>query len=535
MDEARRLFQQGKIAPAGKLCDQILARQPSHIASLNMLGLIAQSSGRHSLAIKKFSQALALDEFDSACNYNIASSYQALNRRDEAVTHFKNAILLGMSDEKIEAPCPSEPDIRRLLEPHSREVAASHQKQRVVWTARCRCGGRGRCLSAMRHGVDRADRRVGGNSADVYPLRFAADCLRGRSRFSASIAKVLDFYSALAQQCFTNEYVFAQSDEETLQATRLRDLLNRKLAAGEEIPAPLLVAVASYFPLHSLPHAESILHRDWPENLADLLRVQIGEPLQEAQDRKLIPALTPIEDDTSLAVKQQYEENPYPRWTINRPEMLAAQTKPRIEDPTTAGRATTNEILIAGCGTGEHVYKTAYNYPNARILAIDISAASLAYAFRMTREAGLKNVEYAQADILKWARSAARSTALNRSAYCIISRTRKPAGKLYSPCCGPPGTCLSACIAKPPERPSSMPARLSPPAAISRRHKILERAARKSYRDNSNSRLKVTQRQHRLLQHQRMPRSAFQCHGAPIYHPPDQGILERAWPFVSRL
>ena len=80
---------------------------------------------------------------------------------------------------------------------------------------------------------------------------------------------------------------------------------------------------------------------------------------------------------------------------------MPRETKPRIEDPTTADRATTNEILIAGCGTGEHVYKTAYNYPDARILAIDISAASLAYAFRMTREAGLRNVEYAQADILK--------------------------------------------------------------------------------------------------------------------------------------
>ena len=137
----------------------------------------------------------------------------------------------------------------------------------------------------------------------------------------------MDFYSALAQQCFTNEYVFAQSDEETLKAGRLRDLLNRKLAAGEEIPTLLLTAVASYFPLNSLPNAESNLRRQWPESLAGPLRVQIGEPLQEAQDRKLIPTLTPIEDSVSLAVKQQYEENPYPRWTINRPEMLAARDK----------------------------------------------------------------------------------------------------------------------------------------------------------------------------------------------------------------
>lgn len=58
------------------------------------------------------------------------------------------------------------------------------------------------------------------------------------------------------------------------------------------------------------------------------------------------------------------------------------------------------EILIAGCGTGRHSIAVARTYPNARILAIDISRASLAYARRKTREEGLSNIEYAQADIL---------------------------------------------------------------------------------------------------------------------------------------
>ena len=58
------------------------------------------------------------------------------------------------------------------------------------------------------------------------------------------------------------------------------------------------------------------------------------------------------------------------------------------------------EILIAGCGTGRHSIAVARTYPDARILAIDISRASLAYARRKTREEGLSNIEYAQADIL---------------------------------------------------------------------------------------------------------------------------------------
>ena len=61
----------------------------------------------------------------------------------------------------------------------------------------------------------------------------------------------------------------------------------------------------------------------------------------------------------------------------------------------------TKDVLIAGCGTGFHSIETAQLFPNSRILAIDISRASLAYARRKTRTAGLQNVEYGQADILE--------------------------------------------------------------------------------------------------------------------------------------
>ena len=40
-------------------------------------------------------------------------------------------------------------------------------------------------------------------------------------------------------------------------------------------------------------------------------------------------------------------------------------------------------------------------FRDIRILAIDLSLSSISYAIRKTREAGITNVEYAQADILK--------------------------------------------------------------------------------------------------------------------------------------
>ena len=68
--------------------------------------------------------------------------------------------------------------------------------------------------------------------------------------------------------------------------------------------------------------------------------------------------------------------------------------------PAPAGEKPQLEILVAGCGTGQHSIETAQCFPEARILAIDLSANSLGYASYKTRELGLASIEYAQADIM---------------------------------------------------------------------------------------------------------------------------------------
>jgi 2-polyprenyl-3-methyl-5-hydroxy-6-metoxy-1,4-benzoquinol methylase len=208
---------------------------------------------------------------------------------------------------------------------------------------------------------------------------------------------VVSLFSALAQQCFLNEYVYAQGDAETQRADRLRSMLLEALSAGGEISPLLLAAVGAYFPLHALPSAQSLLDRQWPPSTADLLRLQVREPLEEATDAPTIPALTPVENETSLEVMQQYAESPYPRWVINP----LAPFREKLRTDAAAAGATHDDILIAGCGTGEHPFDVAQKSPAARILAVDLSRPSLAYARRKTREEGLPNIDYGQADILK--------------------------------------------------------------------------------------------------------------------------------------
>ena len=207
---------------------------------------------------------------------------------------------------------------------------------------------------------------------------------------------IVSLFCALAQQCFLNEYVYGQSDRETERASRLREMLLQDLSAGRDVSPLLLASVGSYFPLHQLSSAKSLLAREWPAYAADLLRLQVSEPLEEAEDAVAIPALTAIEDLTSLQVMRQYEESPYPRWVFN--PLAAVREKMRAgADPD----APQKDILIAGCGTGEHPFDVAQKSPNARILGVDLSRASLAYARRKGREEGLRNVDYAQADILQ--------------------------------------------------------------------------------------------------------------------------------------
>lgn len=216
----------------------------------------------------------------------------------------------------------------------------------------------------------------------------------------------LRFYGALARQCFLNEYVFAATDEEVEKATALRESLAAALEARQPVPAIWPAAVAAYFPLCSLTFAQRLLEQQWPGEVMAVLEQQLREPAEERRLDESLPRLTDIEDEVSLLVQRQYEDNPYPRWTKAAPARdtwhvvgFLRQAFPlvTIKDPAPRGSF---DILIAGCGTGQQSIDTARYFPGARILAVDLSRRSLNFARRKTRELGLASIEYAQADLL---------------------------------------------------------------------------------------------------------------------------------------
>jgi 2-polyprenyl-3-methyl-5-hydroxy-6-metoxy-1,4-benzoquinol methylase len=401
--EAISRYRRGEFVQAENLCRLALSRDASHLRSLALLGDIVQQTGRNKLAVKLLGQALELDRTDAAAHDTIAIAYQALGRIDDAVRHFTDAMALGLRDPEmlVKQSAAVAGPLRRLADAWPRPLPLAE----LLGANRASALHREAMLLALLQSKVVHDLELE-RLLTTIRRGLLQQAVEGQGRTVDD--EDLEFFCTLAQQCFLNDYVFALSEAERSELQRLRDRVAAELAADWAI-APLdLVVTASYLPLHTLPGAPALLTRSWPDAIARLLTQQIQEPVEEAADGDNIPALTPIDDAVSLKVQHQYEENPYPRWIAMPP--IAPTTVvhylrdrlsivPLLWPENTVGV----EILIAGCGTGSHSIDSALRFPRARILAIDVSRVSLAYARRKSRALGLTNVQYAQADILKLA------------------------------------------------------------------------------------------------------------------------------------
>ena len=311
-------------------------------------------------ALKRGSKTLAAESAsprtgrrgDAAYHFGRATFHQAAGQWDKARWHFSRAITLGMDEYSVVQAVLQTPVVAGCLH----RVAAAWPRPLTAAELFGPGGVSGIAAQAflicLLKSVWVREPRLEHFLTRLRALMLEFAC--GRAEVHG---QELALYSALAQQCFINEYVFASGDDEIRQAIGLREYMSDQLANAEEISPLLIPAVAAYFPLHRLANAELLLTRKWPGDLDDLLRQQIREPLEELRDRSAIPALTAI-DDRSLPVQQQYEENPYPRWIVIPPVSVPA-AKPDTQRK--------NDILIVGCGTGQQSIDAALLFPHAHI------------------------------------------------------------------------------------------------------------------------------------------------------------------------
>jgi 2-polyprenyl-3-methyl-5-hydroxy-6-metoxy-1,4-benzoquinol methylase/Flp pilus assembly protein TadD len=412
--------------------------QPQSAAAHNSLGLSLAKAGRDEDAIHHYGRALALQPDFIDATLNLAISHSNRGNTGEALALTMRGIDIRETPENKTlfaglvfgiAVERDEPELRRFL------MRALEQR----WSAPNAFAPA--CIGLIRNGPMRS---LIARAAQAWPARlppvelfgaaglalndsllqallartaiadadlekFLAACrfaLLESAEAALSDVALLDVACALARQCFINEYVYASAADEEARARRLRDRVEAALVADDVLPPLWVAAVAAYFPLHELAGAASMLTRPWPAPIAALLVQQIREPQEQAALRASVRQLTPIEGEVSQAVQAQYEANPYPRWIHTGAPRTYASVDAYLRDrfPHAAFRALGNtgglDILIAGCGTGQQAILTAQQFEGARMLAIDLSRASLAYAAGKTRALGL-DIEYAQADIMR--------------------------------------------------------------------------------------------------------------------------------------
>jgi Flp pilus assembly protein TadD/SAM-dependent methyltransferase len=367
------------------LARSVAADAGNAMAHLN-LGNVRRTRGDLAGALESYRRALALAPRLATAHYNVAMTLRdlkdpgALEAAREALRCAPAQLPAWQLFAELLAPLRFEAwdaalaaDCERLL--GETEVEVQECAEAVL--SLVRSAPRGRLFLLLLEHAFVADE---GFEREMTALR--------RELLGAPVS--LELCCAVAQQCFLNEYIWPESEEERGAVSVLNP--------GTPLETAMLAMYRPIGHLPKLPGGGAAFERMW--------RRLVEEPAKEAALE--VPGLTAVADDVSRKVQSQYEANPYPRW--NRAPAAGAFPLPRMLRslfphlaPAQLAAPAAPRVLIAGCGTGRHAAITAQLQPHGRILAVDLSRSSLAHAMRRCAELGLANLRFAQADILELA------------------------------------------------------------------------------------------------------------------------------------
>jgi SAM-dependent methyltransferase/Flp pilus assembly protein TadD len=428
----------GRTEEAAAAYRRALDFNPRHVEAHYNLALLHERHGRHADAARSYEQVIRLRPLAAPFN-NLGNCYNALGLVDAALASYRRALALEDTPEiranlaralRHTSTTAFDAPLRDLLarviaEAWTRPEHLAFAAMNVLLIDPVMAKGVARAAAAWPARVPPHELL---DATDLAAL--AADPLLAAVLVSASVCDVaverflvnvryallvaaesdvhLDsavesFYAAVAMQCWLNERVWDETAEEQAAIAALRDRVDAALDQGHPPTALQLVAVAAYLGLPALRQAARLDRKGASPGVQRVFVQQLDEPAREVAYRAAMPVLTPITDTVSVAVRAQYEANPYPRWirlsrpvrATTLPAYLAEHFGPGI------GEAQVASILIAGCGTGQEAIETAAQFPSTQVVAVDLSLASLVYAQRKAEELGVRNLEFAQADLLE--------------------------------------------------------------------------------------------------------------------------------------
>lgn len=390
-----------------------LTADPNHAEAHNALGIALRDQGKRAEALTCFRRAVRLAPNGSLFWRDLANELSNLKVLDDPDT-LRRELIDCLSHSYVDHDRLAQTSLRllktysgikqllRLARKGHEDALASRLQDGTALTA-LNDGLLLLLLEKVRLSDPTAERLL--TEVRRYFLRVAVE--QGASTIATQEAQ--DFLSALAHQCFINEYVYFQTTEETRWVEQLRRRVAVALGASDRVPNSQIALLASYVPLSAVPVSETLLDligTGCDVRFERLIIRQVREPREEEAIRRSELSASRVTDSTSRMVRSQYEENPFPRWTsldFEEPGPMAWVLKglfPHLLG-TELASVKSPKILVAGCGTGRHAVSCAKRFLGAEVLAVDLSLTSLCYAIRKARELDINNVEFAHKDILE--------------------------------------------------------------------------------------------------------------------------------------
>ena len=394
------LWEQGEIAAAIDSYKRAIKINPNYADAYNNMGTALKDKGEIQAAIESYKAAIKIKPDFAVARSNIGAALKevAFNKPDLGLQSLITKLLdegAYVSPKDIAQAAISlvrfDPFLQQTLEKHARGELALALQETITGLSRV----------SLLLGLMRVCPITDLGLEDLFKSIRSYLLLLNHKVIESPEA--MHFQSALALQCFTNEYIYDQTAAESAALANLECLVKEGLLIGRQPNSQSILCLASYKALNDYEWSKLLKATSHTQ---EVLRRQIVEPNEEGRLKSDIASLQNITDETSSLVRAQYEENPYPRWVKLRssviPKNIAYIVKTLnlqlgyqgvlgVESPS---------ILIAGCGTGQHPILTSCRFQNSKVLAVDLSLSSLAYAKRKTKELGIQNIEYMHADIL---------------------------------------------------------------------------------------------------------------------------------------
>lgn len=425
----------GNFDDALKSYKTALLLKPNYSDLLINIGIVFSQKGEYQLAIKNFEKSIVLNPNSPLAYLNLAVTYNLINNKNDAITSIAKSIRLAPDNDEVfynfgiflqgykfdnKIPYLSSLIVSLL---HKKHFVRPLEIMNLIIEIIKKDYFLLSILDNFKHG------KVNENLEEIIfkinqvpllieilkispigSLEIENLLIEIRRSILLNIEKlnhnneILKFTATLSTQCFLNEFIYFEQQDEKDKIKKLEIKIASEINAGYEPNFLNISILASYKPLSNYNWINSL---SFPKECSDLKTQQVDEIRDEKKFKNEIKIFNNIKDKVSQKVKAQYEVNPYPRWKNDAKAALSPKSMVQVFkdlnlkfSKSLLSETVKKNILIAGCGTGQQVISACSRYENCNVFAIDISLSSLAYAKRKTIEFGYSNVKFTLIDIL---------------------------------------------------------------------------------------------------------------------------------------